>query len=336
MEGVGANGKIIGMAMGAGIEKRAKIAYAFLLDNYHPGKDEIYIFGFSRGAYAARILAAMLHFCGLPVRHEKIDTSAFVDKLYHVYKGEMDGETRTNEINRALTEQGLAVAKLVPVAVLGLWDTVEALGLPNYGKVDIEPKHNRYGDQLCNVERALHAVSIDDDRARAFAPVLLTRPYLVKDCKEVVIDKVVDEVWFRGAHADVGGGYRDRLLGGISLNWMIRQLRDRDSKSDSKVQLLPSKAGVREDPKEESHDPEHGLLWGMLYRKLSRDLPAYTEKTDYNGGKLKLHRSVIERLKKSIPEKHEFQWGEKYPKCFNETENGYTYIEASRCFDIVE
>lgn len=340
IEGVGAGGKLIGMATGWGMGARIKKAYIFLLENYQQG-DEIYLFGFSRGAYAARILAALLYYAGLPTAKDtnSHDLAEQADVIYDAYKGNKKTDVRMIELKRAFSQMNLSSSQPVRVKIMGLWDTVDALGLPAYE--DTFGKLNKlYGDQMCNVEHAYHAVSIDDNRARIFTPVLLTSPQLFTYCSELLsitgesdklakhIDTLVDEVWFSGSHADVGGGYADSLLSGVSLNWMIEKLRD--------TKLLPIGASVPEDRLGRSHDPRHGFPWVYLYKDQSRALRYYAESGVYNTKKPKLHRSVIERLAVSKPKNHEYFWLEAtaYPMCFKETPNGYHYIESTDCFDI--
>ncbi len=343
IEGVGAQGKIVGMATAWGIGHRVRIGYSYLLREYRPG-DSIYLFGFSRGAYSARILAAMLYYAGLP----GVDPSAdrdFAGDLYDEYKGKaIDRRARIEQI---FASRKLPKPSPVRVKLLGLWDTVEAHGIPDYAE-SVDEVNYRYGDQLCNIDRALHAVSVDDNRARIFTPILLTRPHLLDDCRELAtalasseakarhIDKTVEEVWFSGAHSDVGGGYRDSLLSGVSLNWMMRQIRA------SNVDILPLGAIVREDAFGKSHDPESGI-WGLIYRAKTRNLPQYARSgtTLYNDRKLKVHRSLILRLSNCDaaackPQTHEYQWLVKEwgQDCFKDTMGKIEFIGSTNdtCF----
>lgn len=340
IDGVGVGIGVIGMATGWGISDRVKIAYSFLLDNYHQG-DEIFIFGFSRGAYSGRILASLLYYAGIPniEATKKLRSSDVARIIYKSFKGKKSSIERRYAIQRTFLDNGLPTPTPVSVNVLGLWDTVEALGFPDY-EANIEIPNPKYGDQLCNVKRAYHAVSIDDDRERIFTPILLTRPHLVLDCdlksmtRAQYLDEVVDEVWFPGAHADVGGGYPNSLLSGVSLNWMVNKL--------SGTNLIPKNASLSENRFEPTHDPENGFPWSILYRKQSRELHKYTETGIYNERdsikRLKLHRSMIERLEIAKPNDHEYSWlkSNAYPNCFIETHKGYHYREDSNCFDIVD
>ncbi|MFZ5503099.1 MAG: phospholipase effector Tle1 domain-containing protein [Pseudomonadota bacterium] len=369
IEGVGVGTDVIGAATGLGMAPRVKIAYEFLLNHYRDG-DEIYIFGFSRGAYAARILSAMLYHAGLVKSDERLQmksderlqSTEIAKAVFDAYKFPFPEElradnervkrgsitfgslevvfdapkevvSRRNQIKVELEKQKLKVGAPVSVDVLGLWDTVEAMGLPDWDSrmlhrlgikqhlVDVDGKNTRYGEQLCNVKRAYQAHSIDDDREWIFTPLSLTRTYLFKQCDadgEHLLDKEgkiipgrLREVWFSGAHSDVGGGYGDSLLSGVSLNWMIKNLTGKgngkyDEKSDAG--LLPSNAGVPEDMFGSSHDPESGV-WSLLYHKMSRDIATYvTDKYKRRGefgATLCVHKSVLERRNLMGWEEHE-------------------------------
>ncbi|MBR9754138.1 DUF2235 domain-containing protein [Cobetia sp. 4B] len=333
IEGVGTNTNIIGMAMGWGIGHDVRQGYSFLANNYRYERgDKIYIFGFSRGAYAARILAALIHTAGIQ-DISKMDDKAgheYIDKLYDAYKGEKSLTQRRKDV--------ATVAKLPLVSrdieFLGLWDTVEALGTPDY-KEDTKLPNRRYGDQLCNIKSAAHALSADDNRARAFTPILLTYSELTRECKEkVVIDDIVDEVWFAGAHSDVGGGYADTNIDGVSLNWMLQKIQDYD--------IVPANSSVYADPLDLTHNPEHGA-WGLIYRKASRSLFEYAETSRYNDHKLKLHRSLLNRLNARIPRSFEYQWCElgetgrsEFQDCFICSTEGIKYKYNSDCFTVVD
>ena len=326
LKGVGTDGKVIGMAMGWGIGHDVREAYLFLAENYdHERGDQIFLFGFSRGAFAARILAALIFTAGIPDVSE-IDGAGrydFMKKIYQAFKGKKSLAQRREAVS--------VVIGLPPVPrkieFLGLWDTVEALGVPDYEE-DWELPNSRYEDQLCNIKKAAHAVSVDDDRARIFTPILLTSRHLISECRHVDIDAVVDEVWFSGAHSDVGGGYLDTTISGVSLNWMLKKI--------ALYNIVPDDAEVYSDYLDKTHDPEAGL-WGLIYRKRNRNLFAYARLNDYNANKLKLHRSVIDRLKDRGPRGHEFQWADSgYKDCFVPQGEGLRYIETSGCFAVID
>jgi len=318
MEGVGVKLDFVGAGTGSGFARRVRLAYEFLLKNYK-SNDEIYIFGFSRGAYQARVLASMLQYVGLPDNpiDDKLDKGCQTRAVYKGQQWEVKASDREDFVNSIYMEMkaGLydnEVADCVATArndmgfktrtvkVLGLWDTVEALGKPDWTsrllhktgisphQVIIDDNNRRYGDQLLNVDHVFHAVSIDDDREWIFTPLLVSRchlfepktlplssepansqvPYNGDGYCNLADSKKNKEVFFSGAHSDVGGGYADSDLSGVSLNWMIKRLAEVDAR------LLPAGTQVREDPYGSSHDPESGW-WHPLYHQVSRNLAAY-------------------------------------------------------------
>lgn len=326
IKGVGTDGNVIGMAMGWGIGRDVREAYLFLANNYnHERGDEIYIFGFSRGAYAARILSALIHVAGVPDVSQISPGKRYdyVKNIYQAYKGKKSLIQRKRDVAAVLGHPPVSRK----IEFLGLWETIEALGVPDY-KENWKLPNTRYEDQLCNIKAAAHAMSIDDDRARIFTPILLTDSHLIRECSNVDIDKVVDEVWFSGAHADVGGGYLDTDINGASLNWMLKKI--------TKYDIVPAGSGVYSDNLDKTHDPESGL-WGLIYKKRNRDLYSYAQLNGYNHNRLKVHRSVIDRLRERIPKEHEFQWmSSGFKDCFIPTDRGLKYIESRNCFTLVD
>ncbi|MFH1870251.1 MAG: DUF2235 domain-containing protein [Pseudomonadota bacterium] len=356
IEGVGAGTDVLGMGAGLGIGARVRIAYAFLLDNYRPG-DKIYIFGFSRGAYSARILVSLLYHAGFPTMDSTsppIDSAEIADIVYDASKERLPEISPFTESKRQERVKDRLIAKgLVPdceldmaakgkhndavaVEVLGLWDTVEALGIPDWdSKVvdrlggdqyipNVGNGNPRYGDKLCNVRYVFHALALDDNREWVFTPQLMTRRHLFNGCTPNRQNPILEgaklrknhlhEVWFAGAHSDVGGGYPDSLLSGVSLNWMIEKL------SAVAPDLLPSNAKVREDPYGTSHDPEAGLLWSTLYHAFNRDVvkyalekatpdegPAVPIPEHLNRGIVCVHKSVTDRRIFAPPKVHEYR-----------------------------
>lgn len=327
IKGVGTDGKVIGMATGWGIGHDVREAYLFLAENYNEKRgDKVYIFGFSRGAYAARILSALINVAGIQDTADiegKKKKYEYVDSIYKAYKGEKPLDQRKKDVAKVIGHY----PESQHIEFMGLWDTVEALGVPDYEE-DWKAPNARYGDQLCNINSAAHALSVDDDRARIFTPILLTNSDLIRECKNKNIDAIVDEVWFSGAHSDVGGGYLDTDISGVSLNWMLNKIK--------KYNIIPFGSGVYSDSSGLTHDPEAGV-WGLIYRKKNRDLYSYAHLNGYNNKKLKIHKSVIDRLRENLPKDHEYQWADsEYKHCFVRKQKGLNYIGGNDCFDVVE
>jgi len=194
LNGVGSAGtvanKVYEGSTGTGTSERIRDAYRFICARHRQG-DRIFIFGFSRGAYAARSLAGFLQFVGLPklprVLQEEDINAAFVS---YRLRG---GATKGKSFGRDAT-----------VDFLGVWDTVGALA---------------FGDSFndfhlispTNVSRVAHALALDEQR-KAFQP---------EYWGSTGNGATIEEVWFAGVHTNVGGGYIEYGLSDITLWWMI-------------------------------------------------------------------------------------------------------------------
>lgn len=214
--GVGTNGTPIdhfrGGAMGEGLFQKVQDGYEYLAYVWDPG-DEIYIFGFSRGAYTARSLGGMIAGFGVP--NKNFDNTT-VQRIFSAYR-------QTNPALRASMKAALneeyALAE-AHVRMVGVWDTVGSLGVP--GLLFRFFQHRKYGfldTQLhpC-IQNAYHAVCIDERRV-SFQPTLWTNP----DGSPRAKDEQVEQVWFSGVHCDIGGGYNDCQLSEIALGWMMKK-----------------------------------------------------------------------------------------------------------------
>ncbi len=319
VEGVGAKNKVVGMASAWGIDRRVESAYQFLLERFQPG-DEIYVFGFSRGAYSARILASMLYHAGLPKlsgRTMGYEPKAISKLVYDAFKcstwsaydhcASITSSQRTDMIKDVLRSHGLEESAPVPIQFLGLWDTVEALGWPDFEE-NVDVPNPRYGDQLCNVRSAAHALSLDDNRARIFTPILLTRNHLLADCSRSpdkqqladnwkgILNEKVEEVYFAGAHADVGGGYKDAVdkLSGVSLSWMM----DRAIEAGLPIeQVVFDNHRLKQDPTACTHDAEGEFPYGLLYKRRYRNVFGYaSDKKRSSSPILKFHACLIKHI----------------------------------------
>ncbi|WP_181039923.1 T6SS phospholipase effector Tle1-like catalytic domain-containing protein [Aureitalea marina] len=327
LRGVGNGADVVGMAFGSGIRKEVCKAYLFLAETYDQDRgDEIYLFGFSRGAYAARMLAGFIHSAGLVdlKQIEKSDRQDFVRKMFDAHKGQKSLDQRRADV-RKVSGQDAALQE-VKIEFMGLWDTVASLGLPDYDDNYYVPE-TKFLDQLCNVKRASQALSLNDNRGSVFTPALLTHGILVENCKEVNLDEVVNEVWFFGAHSDVGGGYFNSYLSGVSLNWMIREIEEFD--------LLPPNTSVYEDRFGETNDPRKGFS-KLIYTDKSRKLVYFASRDGFRDEKLKIHRSVLERLEYRV-KTNEINLLAFFGDCFFlNTKGGYTYKQDAACFEVVE
>src|SRR5262245_40952102 len=231
--------KVTGGAFGWGLFDQIKDGYRFLREQYQPG-DAIYIVGFSRGAYSARSLAGMVLRCGVIKRDAN---PKFPDLGTDLLTTQQDGNLRTDVVDRVFALYKRAydpknrpeVERFkqqychdTPVRLVGVWDTVGSLGIPDnvvpvLNKVDKALDQKLYGfldtDLNPRVQAAYHAVAIDEHR-KPFLPTLWTDP---KDAapRVNVAGSDVEQTWFVGAHSNVGGGYADTGLSDVALKWMV-------------------------------------------------------------------------------------------------------------------
>lgn len=234
-------------ATGIWIEENIAQGYREIVRNYEPG-DRIYIFGFSRGAYTARCIAGVIQRCGLLLP----ENIRFTGDAITLYRRRKD-----NAIAPLLKPDVIHPPETIRIHVLGLWDTVASLGLPLWGwwfrlgafwrnkNLDTNPA------AIC--EHVYHAMSMDEQRSQFFPTV--TTP----DLSIPPVEQTVRQIWFRGAHADIGGGYASRSLGDIGLEWMLQIARHHGLKirhDIDSIQFLPGDLPVcpKADPMGKMHD----------------------------------------------------------------------------------
>lgn len=297
-------------ATGIGVPGNVRKLYRFLCWNWREG-DEIYIFGFSRGAFTARTLAAMIASQGLvpaeidgtPVSHAEMDRNAMaawreyrrgtvpLNKslptiwiarfirdvllyLYHAICGHRSYANVRAEMNGR---------KDVDIEFMGLFDTVEAYGVPiEELRVAIDwaiwPISFRNHRPSRKVKHICHALALDDERT-TFHPLRI-------DQSQLAPDQTVKEVWFAGVHSDVGGGYPDSTLSFVPLVWMTDQLGGRLRFQDGEIEHFREYQSAI-GPK---HDSRSGAA--VFYRYGPRPVLA----GEVNGGLPVVHFAVIERM----------------------------------------
>lgn len=243
-EGVGtsATEKWTGGIFGHGLIDKIVKAYHFLILNYEPG-DQIYVFGFSRGAFAARSFVGLIRNCGIISRRSLTHIRAAIDlyisrdknaspdsersrnfRLKHCPKLCLPGDLEWRE--GAYPEHVAPDLIHLRIAYLGVWDTVGALGIPGHLKLlsFLNEKFRFHDTKLSGfVERARHAVSTDE-RRRSFEPTLWTN----LDDLNASDPKAprYEQLFFPGTHSAVGGGGPVRGLSDAALEWVIDGARD--------------------------------------------------------------------------------------------------------------
>ena len=213
-DGVGADGniilKVVEGASGIGLRQKVKDGYTKIAHVYEDG-DQIFIFGFSRGAFTARALAGMIAHCGLPTKNFSDD---LVNKAFQAYEFPL----QRKQILQSLSNCSMVDAK---ITMIGVWDTVGSIGFTSLiGGVDpidffldttLQP----------NVLNAYHALAIDEKRP-PFQPTLWNA---------AGPGQTLEQVWFSGYHCDVGGGVSGippgaKALSDIPLAWIIHKAQD--------------------------------------------------------------------------------------------------------------
>lgn len=234
---------ILAGAFGWGLKRNVLDLYKFACRNYRSSEDEIFGFGFSRGAFTIRIVVGLIFDQGLVPHESEEELNRRARDAYRAFRRKnFHTLLRVEEPFRFLRDLVIPNSydpsknrRVEKIRFLGLWDTVAAYGLP----VDemtrgvsqwiwpLELPERRLCDQ---VERACHALSLDDERT-TFHPVLWTerdekRPACDADGIYETKKERISQVWFAGVHSNVGGGYPDDSLAHIPLCWIMAEAQD--------------------------------------------------------------------------------------------------------------
>ncbi|WP_430010435.1 DUF2235 domain-containing protein [Methylophaga lonarensis] len=203
--GTGRFEKFRGGVFGYGLTKNLLQGYDWLIRNYHDNF-EVFIFGFSRGAYTARSLAGLINKCGLL----EISRPDLLQQAEQLYRNKSLGASSPECV-----EFRAQYSRRIKIDFLGVWDTVGALGVPGT-MISERGRYAWHDTELSNIVlRAYQAMALDEHRA-AYDSVLWTSHDGIKDNEQIDIE----QRWFIGAHANVGGGYGDDLLADIAFAWM--------------------------------------------------------------------------------------------------------------------
>ena len=319
--------RLFGAAFGCGLSRNIREAYEFLALNYEEG-DKVFLFGFSRGAFTVRSLAGMICRCGLlerdaVTRVPRRTREHHVKRILRAYRS----ETR---VSRCASEEqireSLGIGDLclrsVDIHFVGVWDTVDAVGVPFdklkewvdsiwrrlfnrrlWGFHDLKP-HPR-------IRHAYQALALDDER-KTFHPLVWeaskTEPQdpagsvnsnksntscAAGDDGKPGGEQIVEQVWFAGVHSNVGGGYPKDSLSLVPLLWMMHRA------DECGLQFLQRKwREHREDanPHGRLYDSRNG--WGIFYRYARRNPYAHNH-DDASEAKPAVHESVSERIERA-------------------------------------
>lgn len=259
--------RVQGGATGEGLEANINDSYRFLLANYVPG-DSIYIFGFSRGAYTARSIAGMVRRCGI-LRRENL-------KKYPKTKALYRSGVKADDAQAVNFRKEFAIEPDTPIHCIGVWDTVGALGIPLRAFASANQKKFQFLDTSLSrtVRFAFHALAVDEHRG-PFKPTLWD--------SQPDPGQVVQQVWFAGAHSDVGGGYPDHRLSDIALVWMMQAAATAGLELDKPViAALGGNPSYEPDP----HDSKSAIY---TFSGIDREIGATKYNTEY------FHQSLIDK-----------------------------------------
>ena len=205
--------KLLGGAFGEGLDRNILECYEFVVNNFHEG-DELYFFGFSRGAYTVRSLAGLIRNSGvLRQEYASMDKEAF--SLYR------DRDPAKHPNLDAAKKFRATFSHDVGIKCVGVWDTVGSLGIP-IGLFEKFSAHKyAFHDVTLSskVENAFHALAIDE-RRKPFAPTLWEQSKEDADQNR----NWLEQAWFAGVHSNIGGGYADAGLSDIAFCWMVERV----------------------------------------------------------------------------------------------------------------
>ena len=220
--GIGTGGSMIQRwfdgATGSGISRNILDAYRYLIASYEKD-DELFLFGFSRGAFTVRSLAGLIRNSGML----RPDAIGLVGKAYALYRSHK-AATHPTRKEATLFRRTYAVADTIPIEFIGVWDTVGALGNPLLvntvlSKLSFSILSSQFHDTDLSsyVRNAYQALAIDEKRS-SFRPTLWSKQTGTKK-------QNLEQVWFVGVHSNIGGGYGSAALSDLPLEWLVSKAR---------------------------------------------------------------------------------------------------------------
>lgn len=200
-------------ATGWGLSDNLKDAYRFVVEHYQPG-DELFLFGYSRGAFTVRSLAGMIFNAGVL----KSEFAGRVDAAFDLYRSRSP-LAHPDAVDAVQFRERFAWEDRTPIHFIGVWDTVGALGNPLLlHKSPLSRRVQFHDTQLGPTVRfAYHALAIDEKRRHFQATRWQRHPEAG--------DQEMEQRWFVGVHGDVGGGSEHEGLSDITFDWLVRQAR---------------------------------------------------------------------------------------------------------------
>lgn len=298
--------RMLGGAFGWGLTRNIRQLYEQLAYVYRPG-DNIFIFGFSRGAFTARSLAGFIADCGIlnvkPLNNAQV--RAHVKDAYFAYRQKYRAWLSPlwnalmfwrwrSERDREAWRKKFAVddaAKLpngCRIQFVGVWDTVAAVGLP-FAEAAAFLNKVIYGFKFRNqtlsqqVYRACHAIALDEERHTFY-------PELWDETKDDKKKTRIEQLWFPGVHSNVGGGYPKQGMSLVALEWMMSKAADRDS-GIRFVEPVRQRYRDTQNVNDTLYDSRAGLA--IYYRYKPRHVREICKKRNVTP---KIHLSTVDRI----------------------------------------
>lgn len=245
---------VVGLALGVGLDENVLDAYAWLCRNYRDG-DEIFLFGFSRGAHTARVLAGFIHLLGL-LKEDQLNICGYALTAYKKASEEDD-------LGIAWHFKRITAARTVQIRFLGVWDTVASVIVPRrdrlyFPDLEILP----YTQANPSVQTFRQAIALDE-RRRMFRLSVWKEPqdYVPNPFAARPFEKQdIKQVWFAGVHADIGGGYPEAESGlsKFPLLWMLEEAKLAGLKLNTAMLNHLVKGAARENSKHVYVAPDPG------------------------------------------------------------------------------
>ncbi len=303
--------QVFGGAFGYGLSRNVKQLYTSLVRNYS-ADDNIYLFGFSRGAFTVRTLAGLVAKMGI-IDRQKCQTDQELKELVeHTYRQYRWGQrallerilgflfirpkqfilsrftnrkylTQSSELRKKFISTTLSDEKLIHF--IGVWDTVSAVGFPIPWVTYVFNKliyRFSFSDNILpqKVKQAYQALSIDEQR-KTFSPELW-------DQKDQADKNRINQIWFAGVHSNIGGGYPKQGMSLITLHWMMQKAENAGVKFITHdLELFNNKQNVHD----KLYDSRKGL--SIYYRFKPRNIYRLCQTHHV---KAKIHSSAINRI----------------------------------------
>lgn len=260
--------RVIGGITGRGLHKNIMDNYRYIVQNYSPN-DEIYLFGFSRGSYTVRCLCGLINNCGILKRQH----ASLIQTAFDNYKKSSPAWAPSGENSVAFRKSYSHASR--KVKFVGVWDTVGAMGIPISFLGMFEDKDEFYDTKIgSNVGFARHAMAIDELREDFEPTIWELRP-----------EVDIKQVWFAGAHSDVGGSYKPDSDGSLLSDYPLFWLLDEAGKTGLKFEPFIL----------DELNPSFKATLHISRRSFYRVKKPFYRKIEHGKGEVFIHQSVQDR-----------------------------------------